>query len=167
MPVHVPWPVHDIGVLPLGAGIIDRQAVVVVPWYEANIRRAGRILRRSPVPRVVKIIIGSGRVIVVPAPEQHIDGRPSEESVDVHDAVYRLAEGVRAEAFLAAAQSDAVDGSDETGQVIVGADLGVALVGLEPVGTLGRARDEILPSRVIPVGPDPVFKIRTPDVAVR
>jgi hypothetical protein len=45
-------PVQDIGVLPLGAGIIDPQAVVVVPWYEVEIRRADEILRRSPVPEL-------------------------------------------------------------------------------------------------------------------
>ena len=155
--VRFPRPVQDIGVLPPGAGIIDPQAVVVVPRYEVEIRRADKILCRSSVPRVVKIIIRPRRVIVVPAPEQHIDGRPPEEGIDVHDAVHRLAEGIRVKASLAAAQPDAVDPPDETGQVVVGAGLRVLLIGLEPVGTLGRAGHEILPSRVIAVARGPVF----------
>jgi len=48
-------PVKDIGVLPLGAGIVDPEAVVVVPRYKVEIRRADEILRRSSVSRVVKI----------------------------------------------------------------------------------------------------------------
>ena len=159
-------PVQDIGVLPLGAGIIDPQAVVVVPRYEVKIRRADEIIRCSPASRIVEIVIRPGRVIVVPAAEQHVDGRPPQEGRDVHDAVHRLAEGVRIETSPSAGQPDAVDRPDEAGQVVVGVSLGVILVGLEAVGALGGSGDEILTSRVIPVAPGPVFQMRTTDVSV-
>src|SRR5215470_8651403 len=66
--VHLPRPVQDISVLPLGTGIINPQAVVVIPWYEVEVRRTDEIVRLSPMPRVVEIIIRPGRIIVVPAP---------------------------------------------------------------------------------------------------
>src|SRR5215469_10445237 len=50
-------PVENIGVLPTCAGIVDPEAVIVVPGYEVEIRGTSEIIRRPAVPRVVEIII--------------------------------------------------------------------------------------------------------------
>src|SRR4029453_11097604 len=52
--VGLAGPVEDVGVLPSCTGIIDPQAVVVVPGDEVEIGRADEVLRVSPPPRVVE-----------------------------------------------------------------------------------------------------------------
>src|SRR5258707_15800704 len=69
-------PVDDVGVLPFRAEVVDTQAVVVVPRDEREIGNVHEVVFGTLVPGIVKVIVGRGRVVVVPAAAQQVDGGP-------------------------------------------------------------------------------------------
>src|ERR1039457_3122647 len=158
-------PVENVSVLPFRAEVVYAQAVVVVPGNEREIGGAHEVAFGAQRPGVIEVVVGRGRIVVVPAAEQQVDARPAQEGGHVHDGVDRLTECVGAESPVPAGKSRAVYRRDELRQVIVGAGVVVVFVGLEPVGTLVVVGTEVLTSAVVPVGVSPVFQGRASDVA--